>query len=79
MSYCIAGVYNVTLMLESWIRDVYAAVAALGHTSIDPTFESAPGKVRLVRVSTMAGKVQPYSFLHFGVAFPLVPIFSVKA
>jgi hypothetical protein len=59
MSYCIAGVYNVTLILESWIRDVYAAVAALGHTSIDPTFESTPGKVRLVRVSTMAGKVRP--------------------
>ena len=40
-------------------RDSRVAVAALEHTSIDPTFELILGKVCLVGVSIMEGGVQP--------------------
>jgi len=40
-------------------RDSRVAVAALEHTSIDPTFELILEKVCLVGVSIMEGGVQP--------------------
>jgi hypothetical protein len=40
-------------------RDSHAAVVALEHTWIDPTFELTLGKVYLVGVSIMEGVVQP--------------------